>query len=133
MYREQASTGCQKIVSCLYREKYQHWSYKFLISGQFYNECDNAVGLVELKKRKAQRDLFDPGHWAERIGLINNRKFLVVICITKIMLILAVKHLNCIGLKSVMVLVIVLWLLNTLHNCKNNFCIWIIRTEHWFW
>lgn len=50
--------------------------HHFLIAGHSYNECDQDFGIIELKKKKYQRDVYVPEDWIT-LAVSASRKFIV--------------------------------------------------------
>lgn len=51
--------------------------HRFLISGHSFNECDKNFGLIEIKRKKTEREFFVPEQWKEMIAKTSS-KFMVI-------------------------------------------------------
>lgn len=52
--------------------------HHFLVAGHSYNECDQDFGIIELKKKKNQRDMYVPEDWMELV-VSASPKFIVTL------------------------------------------------------
>lgn len=51
--------------------------HRFLITGHSFNECDKNFGLIEMKKKRTDRDFYVPSDWRQLISR-TSQKFIVV-------------------------------------------------------
>lgn len=51
--------------------------HRFFVCGHSYNECDQDFGLIELKKKRCQKNLYVPQDWMELVSS-SSRKFITV-------------------------------------------------------